>query len=245
MDDSPIKLAANLIKNSRHTTVFTGAGISVESGIPPFRGENGLWAVYDPEFLDIFYFHNNPAKSWDMITELFYKHFGNTRPNRAHLAIAELEEKSIVKAVITQNIDYLHQQAGSKNVIEFHGTYRRLVCMDCNRQSDYSEDLLKKLPPRCGLCDGILKPDFVFFSEPIPDDASRRSFQEAEIADVFLVIGTTGEIQPASTIPVLAHQNGAKIIEINIKESKFTDTIVDVFLQGKATEIMDQLLAYL
>ena len=243
MDESSIKLAADLIKNSRHTTVFTGAGISVESGIPPFRGENGLWSVYDPQFLDIFYFNHHPEKTWEMLTELFYKHFGSTRPNRAHVAIAELEKKSIVKAVITQNIDNLHQEAGSRNVIEFHGTYRRLICMRCNQQSVYSEEYLHKLPPRCKKCDGILKPDFVFFSEPIPEDASRRSFQETEIADVFLVIGTTGEIQPASTIPVLAHQNGAKIIEINIKESKFTDTIVDVFLHGKATEMMDKLLA--
>ncbi len=245
MNELSVKHAVDLIKNSRHTTVFTGAGISVESGIPPFRGENGLWSVYDPKYLDIFYFNTQPAKTWDMLTELFYKHFGNTRPNRAHIAIAELEKKSIVKAVITQNIDNLHQEAGSKNVIEFHGTYRRLVCIHCERRFSYSEEHLKKRPPRCEKCDGILKPDFVFFSEPIPNDANRRSFQEAEIADVFLVIGTTGEIQPASTIPVLAHQNGAKIIEINIKESKFTNAIVDVFLQGKATEIMDQFLAYL
>ena len=104
--------------------------------------------------------------------------------------------------------------------------------------------ILNNLPPRCDKCNGILKPDFVFFGEPIPEEASNRSFQETEIADLFLVIGTTGEIQPASTIPVLAHQNRAKIIEINVKQSNFTNTIVDIFLHGTATDVMDKLLAY-
>ncbi|MBD3291082.1 NAD-dependent protein deacylase [candidate division KSB1 bacterium] len=244
MNELLIKNAADLIKNSQHAIVFTGAGISVESGIPPFRGENGLWTVYDPKFLDIFYFDTQPVKTWDILKELFYKHFENSKPNRAHKAIAELEKRSFVKAVITQNIDNFHQEAGSRNVIEFHGTYRRLICLRCKRRFSYREKILNTLPPRCKTCDGLLKPDFVFFSEPIPEDASKRSFQEAEIADLFLVIGTTGEIQPASSIPVLAKQNGAKIIEINVKESNFTNEIVDVFLQGKATEMMDKLLAY-
>ena len=234
--------AIDLIINSSHTTVFTGAGVSVESGIPPFRGENGLWNKIDPIFLDSRYFHKYPEKSWKLIKDIFYVFFGKARPNDAHYALAEMENKGLLNVIITQNIDNLHQQAGSREVIEFHGTSRRLVCTNCGRQFEATEELLDILPPKCGNCSGILKPDFVFFGEPIPEPASSHSFNEAGIADVFILIGTTGEIQPASTIPVIAKNNGAKIIEINIEASNYTNNITDLFLEGKATEIMIKLL---
>lgn len=234
--------AAELIKNSSHTTAFTGAGISVESGIPPFRGENGLWSKIDPVFLDSSYFEKYPEQSWHLIKEIFYDSFGKAKPNAAHYALAELESKGLLSAIITQNIDNLHQEAGNKDVIEFHGTSQRLLCTKCGRQVAASAELLNVLPPKCKNCSGILKPDFVFFSEPIPEPANSRSFREAEIADVFILIGTTGEIQPASMIPMIAKNNGTKIIEINIEKSNFTNSITDVFLEGKATEIMKNLV---
>lgn len=229
----------NFLKKDKHITVFTGAGISVESGIPAFRGENGLWQKYDPYFLHIDYFLNNPKKSWELNKKLFYSMFTESKPNKAHKLIAELEKAGIVDTIITQNIDNLHQEAGSKNIYEFHGTYKKLVCMDCGEKTNYKQKYLKELPPRCVKCNGILKPDYIFFGEGIPNKAYQASIRETEIADVFLVIGTTGEVTPASLIPNIASKNGAIIIEINTKKSNFTDKITDYFLKGKATEVMD------
>ncbi len=234
--------AIELIRNSSHTTAFTGAGVSVESGIPPFRGENGLWSKIDPVFLDTIYFYKYPEKSWRLIKEIFYDSFGKAKPNDAHYALAELENKGLLDVIITQNIDNLHQQAGSKKVIEFHGTSQRLVCTNCGMQYEVTEELLSILPPKCINCSSILKPDFVFFGEPIPEPARSRSFNESKIADVFILIGTTGEIQPATMIPIIAKNNGTRIIEINVNNTKYTNNITDVFLKGKATEMMLNLL---
>ncbi|MEA2096908.1 MAG: NAD-dependent deacylase [Candidatus Cloacimonadota bacterium] len=237
-----IENAAEIIRNAKHITAFTGAGISVESGIPPFRGENGLWSKFNPIFLDINYFHHNPLKSWKLIKEIFYDFFGKAKPNSAHFALAEMGKRSLLKTVITQNIDNLHQEAGSKEIYEFHGTSRNLICTNCNKIYSANKTDLSNLPPKCKNCGTVLKPDFIFFGEPIPEPARTNSFLETEKADVFILIGTTGEIIPASIIPFEAKRNGAKIIEVNIQPSNYTNTITDVFLQGKATEIMEKLL---
>lgn len=236
-----ISRAAKLIKHSRHTTVFTGAGISVESGIPPFRGEGGLWNKYDPNTLDISYFLAHPKESWEVIKEIFYDFFGKARPNDAHKGIVRMEQMGFVKAVITQNVDNMHQLAGSQTVFEFHGTSAKMRCLSCQETVPSKDISLNQLPPRCSHCSGIMKPDFIFFGEGIPRDVSVQSFHQAQIADVFLVIGSTGEVMPACQIPFQAHQNGAKLIEINLEPSHFTNA-VDIFLQGKATEIMNQLV---
>jgi len=240
--EKSINDALKLLIKSNHTTAFTGAGISVESGIPPFRGENGLWSKYDPVFLDINYFYKNPEKSWELIKEIFYDFFGKAEPNDAHFSLAELEKLGYIQMIITQNIDYLHQKAGSKNVIEFHGTSSRLVCEFCNESYEFNKEIIQTLPPRCKKCNHILKPDFVFFSEPIPEPARTLAFNEADEANLFLVIGTTGEIYPASQIPFIAKRNGAKIIEINVKESNYTQSITDVFIKEKATTAMKEIL---
>jgi len=235
------KEAAELIKNSNRVTAFTGAGISVESGIPPFRGENGLWNRYDPTFLDIAYFKNNPEDSWKLIKEIFYDFFGKAEPNEAHLILAKMEERGWLDSIITQNIDNLHQRAGSKKIYEFHGNSRNLICPNCSKIYPVKNVDLSNLPPRCQYCGTVLKPDFVFFGEEIPEPARTNSFRETEKADVFILIGTTGEIMPASTIPYEAKRNSKKIIEINIQPSAYTNTITDIFLKGKATEMMQKL----
>jgi len=232
---------AELIKNSKHTTVFTGAGVSVESGVPPFRGEKGLWNEYDPIILDLKNFYKHPEASWVTIKEIFYDYFGKAKPNEAHRVIARLEKDGYIKAVITQNIDNLHQDAGSQNVFEFHGNSRDLICTECGEKYPVTDSLLAELPPKCKKCGEILKPDFVFFGEAIPERTEKLSFEEAEKADLFIVIGTTGEVQPASLIPVLARSKGAKIIEINIKKSNFTDDITDLFIQEKASQAMKKI----
>ncbi len=237
-----INKAVEIIRGAKRVTAFTGAGISVESGIPPFRGKNGLWNKYDPVFLDINYFLQNPKKSWVLIKEIFYDYFGKAKPNTAHKTLAEMEKLNYLQTVITQNIDNLHQEAGSKKVYEYHGTSKNLICMDCNTNILSSKLDLNKLPPKCSQCGGLLKPDFIFFGEPIPELAQTKSILESKNSDVFILIGTTGEIMPASMVPYLAKENNAKIIEINISKSNYTDSITDVFLQGKATLIMSDLL---
>lgn len=238
------RLASKWISESRHLVVFTGAGVSVESGIPTFRGEDGLWNKYNPIFLETNYFLTHPKKSWSLIKEIFYDFFGQAKPNDAHHVLAEMEKKGYIKSIITQNIDNLHQEAGSKNVLEFHGTSQTLTCVSCNSKYN-STNLLESIPPYCPKCNGLLKPDFVFFSEPIPQEVLSESIKEASLADVFLLIGTTGEIMPASTIPYIAEKNRAKFIEINIEESKYTNSIVDIFLKGKASEVLLKLKEFL
>ncbi len=235
------KEAAKLIKNARRVTAFTGAGISVESGIPPFRGENGLWNKYSPELLDINNFYANPVSSWKLIKEIFYDFFDRAEPNAAHIVLAKMEQKGWLHSVITQNIDNLHQKAGSREVYEFHGNSRELVCNKCSRVYPADSIDLSILPPKCEHCGAVLKPNIVFFGEGIPEPAGSNSFAEAIESDVFILIGTTGEIMPASLIPYEAKKNHKKIIEVNVLPSAYTNTITDIFLQGKATEIMKKL----
>jgi len=235
-----IQEAGRLIKNAGCFSAFTGAGISVESGIPPFRGENGLWSIYDPDTFEIGYFLQYPEKSWELLRKLFYETFERAEPNQAHLVLAELEQKGLLKALITQNIDNLHYRAGSKNIIEYHGSSRELICTTCGNYYPVSPQLLQKLPPLCG-CGGILKPDFVFFGEGIPPRAAVDADRVSEETDVMIVIGTTGEVYPAAIIPQNAKQNGAAIIEVNTHLSQFTNTITDIFLEGKASEIMTEI----
>jgi len=232
------KKAAEMVKHSGRITAFTGAGISVESGIPPFRGDDGLWSKYDPALLDINYFRAYPEKSWPVIKEIFYDFFGKAKPNAAHRALAVLEKNGMVQTVITQNIDNLHQEAGSKEVYEFHGNSQYLICDSCAGRYHVSEVNLDEMPPYCRQCGGLLKPDFVFFGEAIPQGVYARSVREAQLSDLFILIGTTGEVVPASMIPPLAKSRGASIIEINIDPSNYTERISDLFIQAKATEGM-------
>ena len=234
--------AAQVIKSSKRCVAFTGAGISVESGIPPFRGENGLWNKYDPQTFDISYFHHNPKQSWEVIREIFYTLFGKVKPNAAHYALAELEANQMLAAVITQNVDHLHTEAGSRVVYEFHGSLKKVVCLKCRAKYTVSDIDLNILPPRCHKCDGILKPDVIFFGEAIPEHAGSHSFNEANKADCFILIGTTGVIAPANTIPSRAKANGAAIIEVNPYRSEYTGAVTDIFLESKAIAAMEKLM---
>lgn len=250
-----IEQAAQLIRQAQHLTAFTGAGISVESGVPPFRGPGGIWNQYDPSLLDLHRFLTQPEKSWPVIRKLFFDHTTNAQTNRAHTALAELEQMGHLQQIITQNIDNLHQKAGSRAIYEFHGNTRYLVCTRCRKQhvvehidplspSDHPDADINEIPfPRCLSCGALLKPEFVFFGEGIPEPAQSGSFREAETADLFLLIGTSGEVYPAAQIPLLAKQNGARLIEINIAPSAYTHR-VNIFLQGKASEVMDLLLSH-
>lgn len=240
-----IQKAAELIRNAKKLTAFTGAGISVESGIPPFRGENGLWSRYDPKVLDLQYFQYNSEHSWPIIKEIFYDYFGNARPNGAHEVLAAWEQSGLLKSIITQNIDNLHQEAGSREVYEFHGNSRNLVCTECGKNYSVHDVNLEELPLHCTNCGGLVKPSFIFFGEGIPPLAYKQSVHALEQADVLLVIGTTGEVVPAGQMPYIAKDHGATVIEINTESSVFTEKITDVFLQGRASDILKQLAAAL
>ncbi|MCD6355007.1 MAG: NAD-dependent deacylase [Prolixibacteraceae bacterium] len=233
-----IKKAARLIKKADFTMAFTGAGISVESGIPPFRGETGLWSRYNPKILDLEYFRTNPEECWYYIREIFYDFFGAAQPNAAHKVLAHMEQQGFLHSVVTQNIDNLHQQAGSINVREFHGNSKKLVCLKCGKEYRADDFDFKNIPPLCAEDGEVLKPNFIFFGEGIPQEAYSNSFADAERADVCIVIGSTGEIMPASYVPRTAKQSGATIIEINPEKSMFTNQLTDIYLQGKATKIL-------
>lgn len=236
-----IDIAADYIKESNYTIAFTGAGISAESGIPPFRGENGIWNKYDPNLLVLSNYLNNPTKTWPVIKEIFYDFFSKANPNAAHNVLAKMESEGLLKSVVTQNIDNLHQMAGSKTVYEFHGNSHTFVCLHCHSKFPVDELELNEMPPLCKKCGKILKPDFIFFGEQIPTDAYSNSVEAAEKSHVVIIIGTTGEVVPASTIPIVAKRSGAKIIEINLESSSYTNSITDVCLKGKATETMNLL----
>lgn len=240
-----IENASELIRNAKYAVAFTGAGISVESGIPPFRGDNGLWNTHHPIYLEIDFFRKKPLQSWIKIKEIFYDNLGNAKPNIAHEILAKMEDRSFIESVITQNIDGLHQKAGSKNVYELHGTYKKLICTECNSEYDFSFADLNYLPPTCYVCKGILKPDIVFFNEPISYYAKTKSYEEVNKTDVMLIVGTNAEVLPAAEFPIIAKKNGAKIIEINIKKSQLTNSITDIFLEGMATEILTKISEFL
>jgi len=233
--------AARRIKESACTLAFTGAGISVESGIPPFRGKHGLWNKYDPRVLELDYFLDHGEECWYYIREIFYDFFGKAQPNPAHLALARLEKAGLLACIVTQNIDNLHQRAGSQTVFEFHGNSSRLVCLVCQASFPVEKVDLQKIPPRCPHDHSILKPDFIFFGEGIPPDAYHQAFEHAARCEVCLIVGSTGEVVPASYVPVTAKQNGAFVIEINPEASKFTHSVTDLHLKGKAGEVMQAL----
>ncbi len=229
---------AELISKAKYPTAFTGAGISVESGIPPFRGEGGLWNKYDPGFLTLTAFHRMPEKAWAIIKEIFYDHWGEAAPNPAHYALATLEKLGMMKAIITMNIDNLHQKAGNTKVIEYHGTIGRLICEKCKKTYKTGTISLDPIPPKC-TCGHVLKPDFIFFEEGIPTEAYDESIVIAQKTDLMLVIGTTGEVTPACHVPIIAKHNGATIIEINPSESAYTNTTTDIYIKQKAGIALD------
>ncbi|NPA43491.1 MAG: NAD-dependent deacylase [Chlorobi bacterium] len=239
--DYSLEEAARRIARARHLVAFTGAGISAESGIPTFRGPGGIWDKYDPQVLELDFFLRNYDRVWPVIKDMFYTVIHKAEPNPAHYTLADWEKRGLLKAVITQNIDNLHQKAGSRNVIEYHGNTRQAVCLDCGRTVPLTEEILSQQVPRCPHCGGRLKPDFVFFGEPIPPEAARKALEHTLRSDVYLVIGTTGIIIPASLLPYEAKRNGATVIEVNLHPSEYTGKITDIFLQGKAGEILPAL----
>ena len=214
---SVYKEVAELMADLQHCVALTGAGISAESGIATFRSKGGLWEKYDPMvYASIEAFREDPAKYWTIRGE-FIRDYDTYQPNKAHLALAELEKMGIVQHVITQNIDGLHKKAGSKNVTEIHGSLRETYCLQCG-QEFLAPHVPQGMPPYCD-CGGVLKPNTVLFGEQLPEAALETAYHQSATCKLMLVIGTSAVVQPAASLPALARQEGAKIVEVNIERA--------------------------
>ncbi len=232
------KEAAELMWKRKRCAVLTGAGISAESGIPTFRSKGGMWEKYDPAvYASIDVFRRDPSKYWTIRGD-FIRNYDDYKPNAGHYALAELETMGIVRTVITQNIDGLHRKAGSKHVIEIHGSLREIYCQSCHKRYT-APHVPDGTPPACDVCGGVLKPDTVLFGEQLPPDALTNSQIESAQSGVMLVIGTSANVYPAAGLPSIAKQNGAAVIEINI-ERAFPNT--DCFLGEKAGTALPKLV---
>ena len=241
--DSLIARAINDLAAARRAVALTGAGISIDSGIPPFRGAGGLWERFDPmEIAHIDAFMRNPAMVWKVLVKDLKDVIDAARPNDGHRGLARLEQLGILTSVITQNIDGLHQAAGNTDVIEFHGTFAWQRCIQCDRRIETSKVDASRLPPRCA-CSGILRPDAVFFGEMIPPAALWRSQEVAARCDVMLVVGTSAVVQPAASMPVIAKESGAVVIEINPEPTDLTGRVSDYLIPGKAADVMNRIIA--
>ncbi len=242
-----IEKAARLIIQSNSIVVFTGAGISTESGIPDFRGPDGLWSKFDPEDFTIQRFLNNEESR-----KIHWKVFragGLTReaqPNAAHYAIAEMERLRKLDCIITQNVDNLHQKAGSSpdKIFELHGNFKRVRCLDCG-QILTREEVMPKFEiediPVCDKCAGILKPDVVFFGEALPQKVLEDASYHSRHCDLFIVIGSTLVVYPAAYLPAYAIEAGAKLIIINLGSTPL-DHHAELFINEKAGETMEQIV---
>jgi len=237
----PVRETARLLRGRNDAVALTGAGISVESGIPAFRGSQGLWGKYDPmEYATLGAFMRHPEKVWRMLAEMVAL-FGGALPNAAHAGLARLEAMGILRAVITQNVDGLHQAAGTRRVIEYHGNMEDLVCVACWKRYPTRERWVDGSTPACD-CGQILKPNVVLFGEPIPWLAQEQAEEEARRCGVLLVVGTSAQVSPACDIPRIAKRAGAVVVEINPEETTLTGSVTDLRISGLASTALQAIL---
>jgi NAD-dependent deacetylase len=243
-----IDRAARLVLRARQVVGLTGAGLSVESGIPPFRGPGGLWTKHgEPPMNGYQRFLADPAKAWrerlspqGPMREL-WETLRAAQPNAGHYALAQLEEMGLLHCLITQNIDDLHRLAGNRQLAEIHGNVTLIRCLECVRRFPFGEISVAELPPRCPHCGGILKSDTVSFGEPIPPDVLARCFEAVEHCDCMLVAGTSATVYPAAQFPFDVRQRGGELIEVNLYESELTPWC-SLSLRGPAAAVLPRLV---
>ncbi|MDM8543842.1 NAD-dependent protein deacylase [Desulfococcaceae bacterium HSG9] len=230
----------DLIDQASRLVAFTGAGISAESGIPTYRGQEGLWQKYDPaKYADITYFRKNPAYYWNFFREVRYPMLKQAQPNQAHLALARLEQMGKLRAIITQNIDGLHQQAGSRKVVELHGNSRRFFCLRCGEREAMEQvyvRLSEEIQPACISCGGQLRPEVVFFGEALSASVMVEAETLTRESDLFVVVGSSLVVQPAAQFPVQAKQNGSRLVIVN-KDPTPLDALADMVYHRQASEV--------
>ncbi len=243
-DPAATRAAAGLLGAARDLVVLTGAGISTESGIPDFRSPGGIWSRYDPTELTYPRFcasAETRRKYWEMGAAL-YPVLKRAQPNRAHHALAELERRGGLRRIITQNVDGLHQRAGSmpERIIEIHGTALEVACLTCGDRQDREPVQARfaagDLDPRCG-CGGLLKPATISFGQAMPERETQAAFADAAAADVFLVVGSSLVVFPAANLPEVARDHGARLVIVNREPTPYDD-VADVVLHGSAGEIL-------
>ena len=236
-----IDRAAHWLAEAHKAIVFSGAGVSTESGIPDFRSAGGLWTRYNPaEYGTLGAFMRDPQKVWGMLAEM--EQVMNVKPNLGHVALAQLERAGYLAGIVTQNIDGLHQAAGNENVVEYHGSNRTYSCLSCRVRFPRDEVKQMSVPPRCPRlveghrCDTILKPDVVFFDEAIPMHAVLGADQLVRGADFVLVVGTSCEVYPAAEIPQQVRRQGGRVVEVNMELARGLNSHLS--LQGKFSQIV-------
>jgi NAD-dependent deacetylase len=237
---------AEEIARGGSNVIFTGAGISTESGIPDFRSQGGIWDRYRPVYFDEFMqSRQSRIEYWRQKTELYHD-LMQARPNKAHRAVAELYEMGLVEAVLTQNIDGLHQASGvpDQNVIELHGSNRRVRCMTCGKISSIEDAHTRiaggDLAPECA-CGGYLKPDTISFGQAMPEREVERAVRLSRSADLFLVVGSTLLVHPAASMPQYARGAGAFLVIVNLSETPLDDRC-EVLIRGKAGEVLPKIV---
>jgi NAD-dependent deacetylase len=221
--------------------VLTGAGISAESGVETFRGSNGLWSKLKPEELANFdAFMRNPELVWEWYN---YRKtlIHDVKPNPGHYALARMQELVSDFTLVTQNIDNLHIRAGSKNVLELHGNIERSYCIDCGKFAADVEVSSENKVPHCPTCNGIIRPDIVWFGEMLPEGVFEAAAEAANRCELFLTVGTSAVVYPAASLPLIARKNGAYIVEINMERTEISHNVHETLL-GKAGEILPQLV---
>jgi NAD-dependent deacetylase len=240
-----VRQAAEILSSARRGLALTGAGVSAESGIPTFRGEGGLWKQYDPvKVASIEYFMADPSAYWRVSKDRGRVALA-ARPNPGHHALAALEAAGHLAGVVTQNTDGLHQEAGSRNVIEIHGSSRTVQCLDCGTReprADVQARLDVEMPPRCKVCGGtFLKPTVVLFGEPMPQAAVAKAFALAREADLVLVVGSSLVVYPAADVPLVALRSGARMIVINAEPTPF-DELAEVVIHSRSGEVLPEIV---
>jgi NAD-dependent deacetylase len=245
--DAEILAAARVILDASYAIALTGAGMSVESGIPPFRGPGGLWTKYgEPPMNGYQIFLSDPKKAWeDRIRRQNDELWGPlkvAKPNPGHTALKELEAIGVLRFLITQNVDDLHRQAGQSALAEIHGNWKLLRCIECGSRFRGEDIRLDVLPPQCPKCDGLVKGDTVAFGEPIPPDVLQHCVEHSARADLVIVAGTSATVYPAAGFAVEVKQRGGVLIESNLYESEITP-ICDISLRGPTGEVMPRLAA--
>lgn len=247
LSEEQIERAAEAVVRAKYPIALTGAGMSVESGIPPFRGPGGLWTKHgEPPMNGFQIFMADPRKGWeDRLKpryEELWKPLRVAKPNPGHYALAELEKLGVLRFLITQNVDDLHRQAGTKALAEIHGNYKLIRCLECNARYQEEEVSLEVLPPLCPKCQGLLKSDTVSFGEPIPTDVLHQCAQHAARSDLVIVAGTSATVYPAAGFAIEVKERGGKLLEVNLYESEITG-ICDFSLRGTSAETLPRLAA--
>jgi NAD-dependent deacetylase len=244
--EKKIQQAASILKRSSYATALTGAGHSTPSGIPDFRSpDSGVWRSVDPfQVASISAFRQQPQSFYDWVRPMLHTML-NAKPNPAHIALAQLEELGVLKAVITQNIDGLHQRANSRVVYEVHGHLRQATCIRCYAQSP-AEPLMRDFMasgdiPRCEKCNGVIKPDIILFGEQLPIQTLIASQQAARKSDVMIVAGSSLQVAPAGDIPLLTKERGGKLIFVNLG-STHLDEAADVVIRADVADVLPRLV---